>query len=161
MDALPALHNPEVAAVFEKYGVLSNRELESRADIYLEQYCKVVRSESKLVVEIAKTMIYPAAVRYQGELAAIAANLKAAGVTPCTESLQKVTDLVNGLSTSLKALEATDGHHADGLLNEAKHFCHDVLPAMNAVRKYADALEGIVADDLWPLPTYQEMLFIK
>lgn len=161
VDALPALHQPEVAAVFEKYGVLSKRELESRADIYLEQYCKVVRSESKLVVEIAKTMIYPAAVRYQGELAQIAANLKAAGVTPCTESLQKVTDLVNGLSTSLKALEATDGHHADGLLEEAKHFCHDVLPAMNAVRKYCDELEGIVADDLWPLPTYQEMLFIK
>ncbi|MDB5386457.1 MAG: glutamine synthetase catalytic region, partial [Planctomycetaceae bacterium] len=161
VDSLPALHNPEVAAVFEKYGVLSKRELESRADIYLEQYCKVVRSESKLVVEIAKTMIYPAAMRYQGELAATAANLKAAGLTPCVESLQKVTDLVNGLSTSLKALEATGCHHVDGLLEEAKHFCHEVLPAMNAVRKYADELEGIVADDLWPLPTYQEMLFIK
>jgi glutamine synthetase len=161
VDALPELHDPEVAAVFEKYGVLSTRELESRADIYLEQYCKVVRSESKLVVEIAKTMIYPAAMRYQSELAAGAANMKAAGFTPCTATLEKVTELVNGLSTSLKALEATDEHHADELLDEAKHFCYDVLPAMSAVRKYADELEGIVADDLWPLPTYQEMLFIK
>jgi glutamine synthetase len=162
VDALPALLNPEVAAVFEKYGVLSKRELESRADIYLEQYCKAVSSESKLVVEIARTLIYPAAMRYQSELAAAAANIKAAGLVPCLESLQKVTDLVNGLSTSLKALEATTcAHHADGLLEEAKHFCYDVLPAMSAVRKYADELEGIVADDLWPLPTYQEMLFIK
>ena len=161
VDALPALHNPEVAAVFEKYGVLSKRELESRADIYLEQYCKVVRSESKLVTEIAKTLIYPAAVRYQSELAGAVANLKAAGVTACTETLQKVTDLINGLCTAVKALEATDGHHADGLLAEAKHFCHDVLPAMSEVRKFADELEAVVADDLWPLPTYQEMLFIK
>ena len=161
VDALPALSNPEVAAVFEKYGVLSNRELASRTDIYLEQYCKTVRSESKLVVEIAKTMIYPASVRYQSELAAAAANLKAAGLTPCLETVTKVTDLINGLCKSITALEKTGEHHVEGLLNEAKHFCNDVLPAMSEVRKYADELESIVADDLWPLPTYQEMLFIK
>ncbi len=161
VDALPTLGNPEVAAVFEKYGVLSKRELESRTDIYMEQYCKTVRSESKLVVEIAKTMIYPASVRYQSELAAAAGNLKAAGLTPCIESLQKVTDLINGLSKGIAALEKTGDHHASGLLDEAKHFCNDVLPAMAEVRKYADELESIVADDLWPLPTYQEMLFIK
>ncbi len=161
VDALPALSNPEVAAVFEKYNVLSKRELDSRTDIYLEQYCKVVRSESKLVVEMAKTMIYPAAVRYQSELAAAATNLKSAGLTPCIETLTKVTELVNSLSKSINALEKTDGHHASGLLDEAKHFCNDVLPAMSEVRKYADELESIVADDLWPLPTYQEMLFIK
>ena len=161
VDALPALSNPEVAAVFEKYNVLSKRELASRTDIYLEQYCKVVRSESKLVIEIAKTMIYPASVRYQSELAAAAANLKAAGLTPCVETLTKVTELIGGLSKSITALEKTSEHHAEGLLNEAKHFCDTVLPAMCEVRKYADELESIVADDLWPLPTYQEMLFIK
>jgi len=161
VDALPTLGNPEVAAVFEKYGVLSKRELESRTDIYLEQYCKTVRSESKLTIEVAKTMIYPAAVRYQSELAAAAANLKAAGVTPALETLTKVTELINGLSKSLAALEKTGEHHVSGLLPEAKHYCNELLPAMLEVRKYADELESIVADDLWPLPTYQEMLFIK
>jgi glutamine synthetase len=161
VDSLPALSHPDVAAVFEKYGVLSKRELDSRTDIYLEQYCKVVRSESKLVLEIAKTMIYPAAVRYQGELAGTAANLKAAGLTPCLDSVNKITELIGGLCKSIGGLEKASEGHVSGLLNEAKHYCNEVLPAMLEVRKYADELEAVVADDLWPLPTYQEMLFIK
>lgn len=161
VDALPTLANPEVSAVFEKYGVLSKRELDSRTDIYLEQYCKTIRSESKLVLEVAKTMIYPAAIRYQSELAGAAANMKAAGVTPCLDSLNNITELTSGLCKSVAALEKASAGHVSGLLNEAKHYCNDVLPAMAEVRKYADELEAVVADDLWPLPTYQEMLFIK
>jgi len=70
--------------------------------------------------------------------------------------------LTKGLQGSLTSLEGAMGHNgAKSPLDEAKHFCHDVLPAMQQVRQYADELEAIVADDLWPLPTYQEMLFIK
>ena len=162
VDALPVLSDPEVVALFEKYGVLSKRETESRMDIYLEQYVKSISSESRLVVEIANTMILPAANRYQGELAATCANLKAAGYTPHSGTLEKVTSLVQKLHESIADLEKTIGHHGDGgLLSEAKHYCCKVVPAMLAVRKVADELESIVADDLWPLPTYQEMLFIK
>lgn len=162
VDALPTLHNSELQGVFEKYGVLSKRELESRVDIYLEQYCKVIRSESRLVTEIATTVIYPAANRYQSELAATVANLKAAGISsPCTAALMTVTEYLDGLQKSLAALSKACEHHAGGLLDEAKHYCNEVLPAMGEVRKYADLLETVVADDLWPLPTYQEMLFIK
>ena len=162
VDALPALGSEEHVALFEKYKVLSKRELHSRQDIYIEQYCKVVSSESKLVLEIAKTMIFPAAIRYQGELAQTCANLKAVGYTFDTNTLDKVTGFVKGLQDSIADLEKAAAHHsAAGLLEEAKHYCHDVLPAMLEVRKYADELECIVADDLWPLPTYQEMLFIK
>ena len=159
VDALPMLRNPEVIALFEKYNVLSKRETESRMDIYLEQYIKTISTESRLVVEIANTMILPTAVRYQGELAATCANLKAAGYTAHSGTLEKLTAFVQSLHEAVADLEKTIEHH--GSSNLLKHYCSKVVSAMSMVRKVADELEGIVADDLWPLPTYQEMLFIK
>ena len=79
-----------------------------------------------------------------------------------TSLLRQVSDLSAKLEAALVGLEAATKHHGgDGLVAEAKHFAVDVLPAMLKVREAADALEGVVADDLWPLPTYQEILFIK
>lgn len=162
VDAIPAIGAESVIALFEKYHVLSKREVESRVDIYLEQYCKAVNVEARLMIEIAKTMIFPAAIRYQGELAATCANLKAVGYTFDTNTLDKVTAMVKALQDGIVALEAKMDHlGGSSLLDEAKHFCHDILPAMLDLRKAADDLEANVADDLWPLPTYQEMLFIK
>ena len=162
VDALPVLRTPEVLDLFEKYGVLSRRETESRVEIYLEQYIKTIKVESKLAVEISKTMIFPAAIRYQNELATTCTNLKAVGYTFDTDTLDKMTSLVKALQDSTAALEKISEHHGgDSLLEEAKYFNSKVVPAMLAVRKVVDELEGIVADDLWPLPTYQEMLFIK
>ena len=160
-DALPYSAGEDVIALFEKYGVMSKREVLSRLDVYLEQYVMAVSVEAKLTVEMAKTMIYPAAVRYQSELASSAANLKAIGITPDTEVLDKVVTCTKELKESVNALEKLMAHGDGDLMAEAKHACFDVLPAMAAVRQHADDLEGIVADDLWPLPTYQEMLFIK
>jgi glutamine synthetase len=162
IDALPQLITPEVLATFEKYGVLSAREMQSRHDIYLEQYVKTVVTEAKLTVEIARTMIFPAAVRYQSELASTCTNLKQLGYTFDTDTLDEITKLVKSLQDSTNALDKSLHHHGgDGLLAEAKHFCVSVVPTMVKVREAADKLEGLVADDLWPLPTYQEMLFIK
>jgi glutamine synthetase len=161
VDALPVLKDPEVIAVFEKYAVLSRREVESRHDIYFEQYVKSVSVESKLVVEIAKTKLFPAAIRYQNELATTCANLKAVGYKFDTDTLDKMTALVKALQDNIAALEKTMIHHGGGLIEEATHYVKEVVPAIAAVRNAADELEGMVADDLWPLPTYQEMLFIK
>jgi glutamine synthetase len=161
VDALPVLAAPEISQLFEKYGVLSPRELQSRHDIYVEQYIKTVSTEAKLVVEIARTMLFPAAVRYQNELATTCTNLKALGYTFDTDTLDEITKLVKGLQDSANSLEKSLAHHGGGLLDEAKHFYHHVVPGMLKVREFADKLEGLVADDLWPLPTYQEMLFIK
>jgi glutamine synthetase len=162
VDALPVLNQPEVIALFDKYKVLTPRELHGRYEIYLEQYSKAVNVEAKLTAKIGKTMILPAALRYQGQLAGIAASVKSAGATADTTLLGQVSDLVGKLETALTGLESATSHHgADGALAEAKHFAVDVLPAMLKVREAADALEGVVADDLWPLPTYQEILFIK
>ncbi len=161
VDSLPTLLNPEVVELFDKYGVLTPREVQSRHDIYFEQYVKSIVTEAKLTIEIGKTMIYPAASKYLGELAASAANVKAAGLTPNTKVLELVNELSVGLLDSIGALEGVLGHHCDGLVEEAKNCCHKILPAMNTVREYADKLEEIVSDQIWPLPTYQEMLFIK
>jgi glutamine synthetase len=160
--SLPVIGSKEVKELFEKYGVLSERELESRLETYLEQYCKNVHVETNLTIEMARTMIFPAAVRYQNLLASTCANLKLIGYEFDTDTLDKMTALVKSLQDSVAALEKVHTHEGNGdLLAEAHFYCDNVVPAMAEVRKYADELEGIVADDMWPLPTYQEMLFIK
>jgi glutamine synthetase len=160
VESLAFLEKPEVKELFKKYGVLSERELASRHETYVEQYCLTVKVEANLVHEIASTMILPAALRYQGEVAATCANLRALGIEFGGELLEKLTALTTGLLESLSALETTIAGEASDS-DHAIHSCEKVLPAMLEVRRFADQLEGVVADDLWPLPTYQEMLFIK
>lgn len=120
-----------------------------------------VNVEANLVLEMGKTLIYPAAVRYQSELAAAAANLSAAGIEPDTELLQMLTGKIGNLKTALVALDKVHSQESEGAAAESFHNKDAVLPAMLAVREAADFLEGYVADDLWPLPTYQEMLFMR
>ena len=163
LDAMPALVSPENIAVLSKYGVLSEREIRSRYDIYLERYCLDINTEGMLSLEIAKTKILPAALSYQAQLASLATSLKSLGKEPNTRMLDNLLTLTGTLETSIEALEAALGHEAegDGPLDHALHFRDHVIPAMSQVRVAADALEGLVSDELWPLPTYQEMLFIK
>ncbi|HMO03400.1 MAG TPA: glutamine synthetase III [Kiritimatiellia bacterium] len=163
VDALAAVTgSKEYAALFEKYDVLSKREFNARNEIYTEKYCKDINTEALLCHDIAKSQILPAAYRYQGELASTAASMAAIGRKADTSSLDKVSALVTELEEGIATLEHALAHKADGsVLDHAKHYRDDVAPAMLAIRKVADQLEGIIADDLWPLPTYQEMLFIK
>jgi glutamine synthetase len=162
VDALPVLQQKEVIAVFDKYKVLSPRELHGRYETYLEQYNKAVNVEANLTTKMAKTIILPAALHYQRQLAEGVTAVKTAGFTPDTTVLKQVTDLIGALQAGLAGLAtATEHHGADGALAEAKHFCSAVLPAMLKVRAAADGLESVVDDDLWPLPTFQEILFIK
>ena len=162
VDALPVLQKPEVIALFDKYKVLSPRELGSRYETYLEQYNKTINVEANLTAKIAKTSILPAALRYQSALAENVNAVKTAGLVPDTVVLKQVTELIGKLQGALASLATAAGHHgAENALAEAKHFCGEVLPAMAKVREASDALEGVVEDDLWPLPTYQEILFIK
>jgi glutamine synthetase len=161
-EALTALQAPAVVAMFDKYKVLSPRELTSRYEISLEQYVKAVNVEAKLSVKMAKTMILPAAIRYQTELASNAAALKAAGVSGDTSLLTTVTKLIGEILSGISGVESAHGHHAaGGLLEEAKQYCNSLLPSMLKLRESVDALEGVMDDSTWPLPTYQEMLFIK
>ncbi len=156
-DALSALITEDVKEVFAKYGVLSERELESRYETYCEQYCMTVQVEANLTKKIARTLIFPAAVRYQNELASACTNLKALDYEFDTDTLDRITQLVKALQDSIAELSAA----STGGCEDVRKCCDTVLPAMEQVRACADELEGLVADDLWPLPTYQEMLFIK
>lgn len=161
IDALPELDTPETKALFAKYGVLNERELASRYEVYLEQYELSVGVEAKSVLEIATTVVLPSAIRYQGELASTAAKMKKVGIDPDTRMLQSVTAAISELTTATEALGQALSHEHDGSTYDgAAYACSTLLPAMGAVRAAADTLETLVADDLWPLPTYQEMLFI-
>lgn len=161
-DVMASVGKKEYADVLQKYKVLSRREFSSRNDIYAEKYVADITTEARSALEIAKTMILPAGYRYQGVLASTAAALTAVGKAADTRSLDKVTKLVSSLEDAVDALEAALAEHPSG--NVVKHAAHArkvIFSATLAVREVADQLEEIVADDLWPLPTYQEMLFIK
>ena len=161
-DALSVLASPTNIALFEKYGVLTERELRSRYEIYMERYCKDINTEAQSAIQIAKTMILPAAYRYQGELVGTAHKLKDLGKTVHIGTLDTLTTLVGELEAAISALEKAAGHHGGGDIQaEVGHFHGTVIPAMIALREVADQLESILPDDLWPLPTYREMLFIK
>jgi glutamine synthetase len=160
-EALDVLVTPTNIALFEKYGVLSEREMRSRYEIYLERYCKDINAEANSAVQIAKTMILPAGYRYQGELVDTASKLKSLGQTVHMGTLDKLTGLVGTFEQRIEALEKTLAHGGHDLRAEVTHFHDDVIPAMTALRETADQMESILPDDLWPLPTYREMLFIK
>ena len=161
VDAIPEFGSDAAKELFEKYSILSAREVDSRVEVKLEQYAMAVAVEAKLTSRIAKTMIFPAAIRYQSELATTCANLKSVGYTFDTNTLDRVTELVRCLQDSAVELDMALAHEGESVEEEAEHALKKVIPAMNKVREYADTLELIVADDLWPLPSYQEMLFIK
>ncbi|MGA9674777.1 MAG: glutamine synthetase III [Mycobacterium sp.] len=161
LDAVPELVKPESVELFEKYGVFNERELHSRYEVRLEQYVLTVAVEAKLALELGTTVILPAAIRYQTELAQNVAALKKAGIDASTAALEAVSTPIADLQAGLVELKsALSDHSAETALAEAKHAQEALLPAMAAVRAAADTLESVVADDLWPLPTYQEMLYI-
>src|SRR4051812_30419394 len=160
LDALPELIKPESIELFEKYSVFSERELHSRYEVRLEMYALTIGVEAKLALELGSTVILPAAIRYQTELAQNVAALKKAGIEPDMTLLEAVSTPISALTAALAELKAGLGEHGgDSAAEEAAH-AQSLLPRMDAVRTAADTLEGVVADDLWPLPTYQEMLYI-
>jgi glutamine synthetase len=152
-DALPWLVEDQTVKVFSDYGVLSERELESRYDVYVEQYVIKVNIEAEVAATIARTMLLPAGIRHLQEL-------QAAGVEP---AIAETTSLVHEMWSAIAELEAANATHEgeEGSLEHAAYMRDTTLPAMEAVRDVADRLERVVADDLWPLPKYSEMLFIK
>jgi glutamine synthetase len=161
LDALPELISEPAMELFEKYRVFNHREMHSRYEIGLEQYAMTVGVEARLTLEVGSTQILPAALRYQTEVATNLSVLTAAGVDADAGVLAEVGGPMSELRAALATLRAAvEGDAGETTLSEAEHARDALLPAMAAVRSAADQLEGIVADDLWPLPTYQEMLFI-
>jgi len=155
-DALPWLLEDQTVTLFSNYGVLSQRELESRYEVFLEQYATKINIEAETAASIARTMILPAALEYLDLLDEAGDG---AGVTRLTE---EAVGLVDSFVEAIFALEEANLHHGNGdVLGHAKYMQGTVLPAMEAVREVADRLERVVPDQSWPLPKYSEILFIK
>jgi glutamine synthetase len=154
-DALPYLLTDDTQEVFSNYGVLSPRELESRYEVFLEQYVTKLNIEAETAASIARTMIVPAAARYIAVLAG----------AQLPELAKEIEEVLGRTVDALRGLEAANLEenqpNGDDILKHAEYIRDTVIPAMSAVREGADELERLVADDLWPLPKYSEILFIK
>jgi glutamine synthetase len=153
VDALPWLTNKQTVAAFKKYKVLSKRELESREEVFTEQYVITVNIEAETAASIARTMLLPASIRYLNEL-------RESGLD---ELVDEVEPVVKEFHFALRKLEDANlaENHPEDVHKDATYLRDSVIPAMDDVREVADRLEKLVADDLWPLPKYSEMLFIK
>jgi len=161
-DALPAYNSPEVKALFESTGVLSATELASRYEVYAEQYVMSIEVEAKLVVEMAKTSIFPAAVSYLSTLADTAGDLDDLGIKLDDSAAKVVASEANAMMAAVAKLSTAMEKEDFASTDEHTQFlATEVRGLMDEVRAHADALEGEVSDDLWPLPKYREMLFIK
>jgi len=164
MDALPALSDAKNVDLFEKHKVLNEREIHSRQEIWAEQYLTTINIEADTTEAMAKTMIYPAAIRYMNELAENAERVERLGLatTGTMTMLNKVNDGLNDLNKALENLRETVlSIEEDEIIDRAARVKDEVIPAMTDIRDAVDFLERHTADDYWPLPIYREMLFVK
>jgi len=156
LDAVHHLTDAKNGALFEKFKVLSDRELAARQEIMYDIYFKTVNIEGETTEYMARTMILPAAVKYLSELHAAGGSKAVKGVAAEVEAAaDELFDAVQALSAQNTATGGDEVHE------KAHHMRDQVLPAMSAVRKAADKLEKVVAEQHWPLPTYRQMLFVK
>jgi glutamine synthetase len=151
-DALPEVLADATVAAFEKYDVLNKRELESRFEVWLEQYAIRANIEAETAASMARTMLLPAAARH-------IAMLDASGLEGLAAEARSLTER---FAEAIGELEQAN-HYPDGAegLELAVYARDNQLTALAKVRDLGDELEKIVADDLWPLPKYSEILFIK
>jgi glutamine synthetase len=158
-EALPALLSETTVSVFDTYGVLSERELEARFEILAEQYTTSINIEAETAAQIARTMLLPATVQHLTRLRAAG---EGAGLSFLVD---ETAGLLDRFVAAIKTLEEKNVGHPHGedleVIEGAKYVRDEVVPAMDAAREVADKLERIVSDDLWPLPKYSEVLFIK
>jgi glutamine synthetase len=152
-EALPWITHEQTITVFENYGVLDERELESRYEVFAEQYTTKLNIEAETAASIARTLILPSAVRYVLELDRTGIDGLADEIRPAIEEF----------IVAIRKLEQVNVDHPEDVdvMVAAEYMRDSVIPAMEDVRTIADRLEKLVADDLWPLPKYAEMLFIK
>ena len=139
-------------SAFEKYGVLSKRELESRFEVWVEQYATRANIEAETTSSMARTMLLPAALRHL-------ALVDAAGMDALATETRS---LVDEFAQAIGELETANVYPDDVEGMDLAMYARDnQMTAMAKVRELGDRLEKVVADDLWPLPKYEEMLFIK
>jgi glutamine synthetase len=163
VDALPQIIQPAVVKAFETFKVLNERELHARYEINLENYSKTVNVEAQLMVLMANRYILPAGLEYQKRVGESVAAVKAGGV-PSKESakhLAKVVGLVDKFRAQTEKLAAELDHNGGSAEKHAKYMRDTIVPGMARLRELGDQLEVVIPHEIYPLPTYREMLFVK
>jgi glutamine synthetase len=163
VSAFPLLRARKNLDLFNKYGVLTKVETESRAHIAVEKYVKQLTIEADTMVQMARIQILPAALKHQTLLAQAVATLEGAGVKSA-DQLQALKDfvmLVGKFRDATLVLEKELMHQDEDPFEHSLHIQKKIRPAMAKLREYGDQLETTVSADLWPLPTYQELLFLR
>src|SRR5580765_3155872 len=163
VDSLPELVKPGVIKAFEKQRVLNARELHAREEIAFEAYNKTINVEAQLMVLMANRYILPAALEYlkqagQAVVAGKAAGAPSKQAKALAKTLAKEIDALKGMANTLASALEHNGGSAD---KHAKYFRDKVIPLMAKLRDAGDALELNIPHEIWPLPTYREMLFVK
>jgi glutamine synthetase len=163
VEAFAVLRAKKNVDLFRKYGVLGKAEYESRIHIALEKYVKQLMIEAETMVSIARAHILPAALEHQRRVAEAVAATKAAGVDAgdTARALRGFVDLVDEFRRRVADVERLCGHHEADPARHAAQQSRELKPAMARLRESGDAIESLVAAELWPLPTYRELLFLK
>ncbi len=164
LDALETFVSEKNIRLFEAYGVLTEAEVRSREEIWVEQYFLTTNIEAETTESMARTMVMPAASRYLGMLSKTIVAGKKAGIS--TKGVKQVADHMAAYIDELQhalgnLIDANKDLGGDSAHEKAHHMLHKVIPAMNKVRHATDRLERITAGDLWPLPKYRDILFVK
>jgi glutamine synthetase len=160
VEALKAFVTPKAIKLFEKYKVLSKEELHSRYDIYVEQYAKHINIEAQAAIQMVKRQYIPSVIRFTTDLGtSIAAVGK--GATVQKALLAEVSTLLESAAKNVKKLEdeVAKAQKISAVEKQAVAYRDKVFTTMQTLRADIDALEGIMPDDLWPVPTYSELLF--
>ena len=163
-EVIPLTIADETEALFTKYKVYSKRELHSRYEIFLESYIKAINIEAQTALMMGRSMILPAGMRYQVDVATAIDKAQKVGVKVPTQVtlLQDLADTIGVFQVDLSDLEKAIVSQPHGTGHKHAVYMRDsVLTLMNKLRKAGDKLEKVVVDDYWPLPTYREMLFMR
>ncbi len=164
-DALPCFVAPKNIALFEEMGVLSRVEVESRYEVKLEKYCKLMNIEANTMLRMARRTYLPVISAYATKVAkGITTIREAAPASDLSTQQQQLATLlagVNAIDESIAQLDAVHGkaRACEDSLQQAKAYAHEVAPAMLKLRGAVDSMEDIVARDYWPVPTYNDILF--
>ena len=160
-DALPVLERPEIRDLFQRQGVLTPVELESRFEVYAEQYILAIEVEARLALRIARTQIYPVAMQSLERLSRSLRDQEAIGIQTDRGLAATIADLNSKLVQRSSALEEALAHPPHDTHGHLRHCSDTLMSLIGSLREAVDGLETLVDDDLWPLPTYQEMLFVR
>lgn len=161
--AFPVLTSSKTKKLFRDYDVLTPAEVESRYHISVEKYVKQLMIEGDTMASLTRTHIIPAALEHQTIMADAVASTEAAGVDCADEkvALKQFVQMVSRCRKAVAKLEKTLAHEDGDLASHAAHMARSVVPAMAALRSVVDQLEQNVSADIWPMPSYRELLFLK